>query len=99
LWRLDLAKHELISPAGLAISLTGREMILMQHLAETRQGATVPRATFSEILGYRMLGPESRSLDAVLRRLRQKATDRGFDLPLHSVHALGIRFSASLCVM
>jgi DNA-binding response OmpR family regulator len=95
-WSLNVSQQKLMSPDGLEVSLTGREMMLLQHMARVPSGMTVPRSELFEVLGYDQLGPESRSLDALLRRLRQKASDAGCDLPLHSVHALGLRFSAPL---
>ena len=97
-WRLDVSQQRLVSPDGWEVTLTGREMMLMQYLAEVEQGVTVPRSALVELLGYDNLAPESRGLDAVLRRLRQKASDANCELPLHTVHALGIRFSAQLSV-
>ncbi|PTD19571.1 response regulator transcription factor [Sphingomonas fennica] len=97
-WWLDLSRGLLIAPSGRSITLTGRELLLMQHIAEAQQGATVSRTDLITVLGYRTLPPESRSLDAVLRRLRQKAMAADITLPLHSIHSLGFRFTAPISI-
>lgn len=95
LWVLDSVQQQLTSPMGEAISLSGRELMLLERMAEA-DGATVPRQALADHLGYGAANVESRSLDAVLRRLRQKAGDCGVDLPLRAVHAVGLRFIGRL---
>ncbi|MDQ0390335.1 response regulator transcription factor [Labrys monachus] len=97
-WRLELRHYRLISPEGHAIPLSGREVMLMEHLAHA-QGATVARSTLATLLGYDIRSPESRGLDAVLRRLRHKALENGSELPLHAIHSVGIRFSGPLSIV
>lgn len=94
-WHLELQSRRLISPTGVPILLSGREAMLMEHLARAR-GATVSHAAIDALLGHHYSDPESRRLDAVFRRLRMKARTAGTDLPLHIVHAAGIRFTGLL---
>lgn len=94
-WQLDLLHQRLVSPGGATLPLTGREMMVMEQLARA-QGAPIARHDLAGRLGYTERGAESRGLDAILHRLRRKAAERGLDLPLVGVHAVGIRFSAPL---
>jgi len=94
-WLLDLQRHRLTSPEGRAILLSGREAMLMETLARAA-GATVPRHVLDTLFGTGSADPESRRLDAALRRLRMKARAAGCDLPLHVVHAVGVRFVGTL---
>jgi DNA-binding response OmpR family regulator len=96
-WRLELRHYRLVSPEGRVMQLSGREVMLIEHMAQA-QGTTVSRTTLATLLGYDIRSPENRGLDAVLRRLRHKAQDIGMELPLHAVHAVGIRFSEALTI-
>lgn len=97
-WHLELKQRRLTSPTGVSILLSGREAMLMEHLARAG-GATVSRQAIDTLLGHNHSDPESRRLDAALRRLRMKARVAGADLPLHSVHAAGIRFIGSVNIV
>lgn len=97
-WLLDLKRRQLTSPAGVPILLSGREAMLVEHLARAA-GKTVPRNVMDTLLGNSSSDPESRRLDAALRRLRMKARAAGADLPLHVVHAVGVRFVGVLTVV
>lgn len=97
-WLLELQRRRLMSPAGVPILLSGREAMLMEHLARAK-GATVSRAAIDALLGHHHSDPESRRLDAAFRRLRMKARTAGADLPLHVVHAAGVRFIGLLNIV
>ncbi|HWL30771.1 MAG TPA: response regulator transcription factor [Xanthobacteraceae bacterium] len=97
IWRLDTLRQSLIAPGGAASRLTSREMMLMDHIARAGR-ATIPRAELVTRLGYDSRGPDNRGLDAVIHRLRQKLLEAGVELPLHVVHAVGFRFSATLTI-
>ncbi|MDR7219888.1 response regulator transcription factor [Aminobacter aminovorans] len=94
-WLLDLQRHRLTSPEGVPILLSGREAMLVEQLARAA-GSIVPRAVLDAFFGTGSADPESRRLDAALRRLRMKARAAGADLPLHVVHAVGVRFVGAL---
>ncbi len=94
-WQIETQRRLLVAPGGVSLQLSGRELLLLEYLAQA-EGATVARAGLAKHLGYGEMDVESRSLDAVLRRLRQKAQDCSIELPLLVIHAVGIRFSAPL---
>ncbi|KAA3499384.1 DNA-binding response regulator [Rhizobium rhizogenes] len=94
-WRFDSAARRLVSPQGIAIRLSGREAKLVSRLAE-EGGRIVSRAELVRAMGYGEMTPETRSLDAVLRRLRVKAREAGLELPVHVIHAAGFQFSGEI---
>jgi len=94
-WIVDRIAQQLISPLGAIIKLSGREAKLILRLAEDN-GRTVSRKDLSIALGYNNADIETRSLDAVLRRLRSKVRDTEDELPIHVVHSMGFHFSAEI---
>lgn len=94
-WKLDPQHQRLSAPNGNVVALSGREVMLLEQFVKM-PGATIPRQTLSELLGYGIPSAENRALDAALRRLRHKANECGITLPLSVVHAVGIRFTAPL---
>ncbi|MCW2351813.1 response regulator transcription factor [Sphingobium sp. B12D2B] len=98
-WRLDRVQHRLIAPNEVEIPLTGREVMLLQFLADAGQGGTASRRFLASKLGYENLSAESRGLDALLRRLRMKASSVNCALPIRAIYARGISFSAPLDIM
>jgi DNA-binding response OmpR family regulator len=94
-WTFDRAGQRLMAPTGVSIKLSGREAAFVDRLAQAG-GETASREELTLALGYREIDIESRRVDAVLRRLRQKARAVDIELPVHAVHALGFRFSAKL---
>ncbi|MDW5317155.1 response regulator transcription factor [Rhizobium sp. PL01] len=94
-WYYDGTAQRLVSPQGTAIILSGREAKLLVKLAEEK-GRVVSRAVLSRAMGYPETSLETRSIDAVLRRLRSKARDAGIALPIHVTHALGFHFAGAI---
>ncbi len=94
-WRFDSVGQCLFAPDGTKIGLSGREARLIRSLVEAK-GEVVSRYDLAAAVGSEDLGAESRSLDAILRRLRQKARQIGTEMPVHAVHGLGFRFSGQL---
>jgi len=94
-WTIDRIAQQLISSQGVIIKLSGREAKLILRLAQDK-GQIVSRADLSNALGYGELSAETRSLDAVLRRLRLKVREAGDELPVHVVHSAGFQFSAEI---
>lgn len=77
--------------------MSGREAKLILRLA-TGEGHIVSRADIAQAMGYQDISPETRSLDAVLRRLRLKVRETGMELPVHVVHAVGFHFSGTIII-
>jgi len=96
-WCLDPAAHRLTAPGGKSVVLSGREVMLIEQFVRS-DGAPIARASLAETLGYDAPAPESRALDAALRRLRQKLADAGLPLPIVSVQNIGVRFLAPLAI-
>lgn len=94
-WRFDSVRQCLFSPEGITISLSGRETRLVRSLVAAK-GEVVSRSDLAAAVGSEDLGTESRSLDAIVRRLRQKARQMGTEMPVHVVHGLGFRFSSQV---
>lgn len=94
-WCIDCASQRLISPQGSEIRLSGREAKLILCLAKAN-GRIVSRADLTRSTGYKELGAQTRSLDAVVRRLRSKAREVGLELPIHVVHGVGFHFSVDI---
>lgn len=94
-WRIELDRRRLVSPQGVSIPLSGRETMLMEGLARS-EGATLSRTAIAALFGHENSDPESRRLDAALRRLRLKARQADADLPLQIIHAIGVRFTQRL---
>lgn len=97
-WTLSHGAQSLTTPGGEVVFLSGRETNLLQCLSEA-EGQTVSRHQVSISVGYDELEPNSRSLDAVVRRLRQKIRASGADLPVHSIYGQGFRFAGQIRVI
>lgn len=79
-WRLDRVRRELRSPAGVQLSLSDGEFLLLNHFVEN-PGQTLSREALLELSGQ----PDSgdRSIDVQISRLRRKLscdTSDGGDL-------------------
>jgi DNA-binding response OmpR family regulator len=96
-WRFDQAAQCLLAPNGGLIRLSGREARMIERLARLN-GEVVSRQELAEAIGYGQLKSENRSVDAVLRRLRNKVRQADMELPVHAVHAMGFRFSVPLVI-
>ncbi|MBN9525675.1 MAG: response regulator transcription factor [Alphaproteobacteria bacterium] len=95
-WVLDRVQWRLIAPSAQTVQLTAKEMQLVERLA-AQGGIPVPRNELIRLLGHDVLGPESRGLDATIRRLRRKTlAATGRQLPVQTVQAVGLVFSAPI---
>jgi DNA-binding response OmpR family regulator len=79
---------------GTTLHLTRHELGLLIALAR-RAGAVLSRAELAEHAWGRPLGPNDRSVDVYVRRLRQKLSDAapGWEF-IHTHFAFGYRFGA-----
>lgn len=95
-WTLNATDWSLTGPQGVRVPLTSTEMKLVSLLAgQARQPAS--RDQISLALYGRRWNPEDRSIDTVVRRLRNKVeTAIGEAPPLKSVHGVGYVFSAPI---
>lgn len=70
-WKLDLPHHKLDGPDGNNVPLTMAEFQLLRILLET-PGQPVEREVLSKQIFNKELKENSRNIDALIRRLRQK---------------------------
>jgi len=98
-WNLDKGSWKLVSPAGLEVKMTAKEMVFMDALMSCA-GENITRQDLSNILNYPADDYGNRSMDAMVRRLRKKsAQELGEHLPIQTVHAVGYCFSSPANVL
>lgn len=73
-WRLDLARHELLSPDHQKVELTSQEFRLLEALAK-RSGRILSRDQILDIVAKRHWNPYDRSIDVLIGKLRRKLRD------------------------
>jgi DNA-binding response OmpR family regulator len=97
-WKITHSFSELISPAGLKISLTPMEGKLIRKLSENVE-VSVSRADLALASG--ISGSEDyRNLDATFFRLRRKIErEAGCPSPFRTVHGVGYQLSESVDVL
>ncbi|TAN58008.1 MAG: response regulator transcription factor [Rhodospirillales bacterium] len=87
-WMFDAAAWTLAAPDGISVRLSAAEYNVVSLLARD-PGTPVSRDTMFLALGKIACGPEDRSLDVLLSRLRRKFTASNHDFPLKSVRSVG----------
>lgn len=87
-WLFDAAAWTLTAPDGVLVRLSGAEYNVVSLLARD-PGAPVSRDSMFQALGKIASGPEDRSLDALLSRLRRKFTASTCSFPVKSVRGIG----------
>ena len=98
-WNLDKGSWKIISPAGLQVKMTAKEMTFMTPLMSSA-GENITRQDLSNILNYSANDYGNRSMDAMVRRLRKKsAQELNEHLPVQTVHAVGYCFSSPAIVL
>ncbi|MBB4312977.1 response regulator transcription factor [Roseospira marina] len=90
-WLFDAEAWTLISPDGETVRLSGAEYGVLWRLTET-PGQPVSRDRLFEALHKPQSGPEDRSLDVLVSRLRRKFSVSAFKLPVRSVRGVGYVF-------
>jgi len=73
-WRLDLARHELLSPDNRNVVLTSQEFRLLEALVQ-RSGRLLSRDQILDIVAKRHWSPSDRSIDVLVGKLRRKLGD------------------------
>ncbi|MDM9561929.1 response regulator transcription factor [Bordetella petrii] len=96
-WELRDQSWTLVSPSGVALSLSANERLIVRALLDV-VGRAVGRAELNEQLdagsgpnGGRISG--SRSIDVIISRLRRKAELAGVILPIRTVYGSGYLFA------
>jgi DNA-binding response OmpR family regulator len=97
-WRLVRSAWYLLTPTGIAIMLTGKEMSFLTCLVEA-DGSPVERIFLLEALGYRNDEYAHRAMDSLVRRLRRKIEKKcGRQAPIMTVNTIGYSFSSSITI-
>lgn len=92
-WRLVDAGWRLLSPDNKSITLTYSEKFFLSCFA----GEMDKRLSRNELLEHSaILNENSRAIDSLVSRLRRKAADKDFALPIKSIHGWGYSFSGFL---
>lgn len=73
-WRLNLARHELLSPDGRKVEITSQEFRLLEALVQ-RSGRILSRDQILNIVAKRNWSPYDRSIDVLIGKLRRKLRD------------------------
>lgn len=99
IWSLARSDWSLVAPDGAVITLTGKEVRFLELLAAT-PGTSVPRGILLQHLYNRHDEYTSRSLDALVRRLRSKIqAATGISQPIKTDHAVGYCAAANLLLI
>jgi DNA-binding response OmpR family regulator len=95
-WRLDTRRRELRSPAGKPVELTAGEFNLLVAFVE-RANRVVSRDELFDIVYNREGGPEDRSVDVQIGRLRRKIEiDPRRPALIKTIRGLGYLFTAEI---
>ncbi|HYD97276.1 MAG TPA: response regulator transcription factor [Noviherbaspirillum sp.] len=97
-WRFDELSWMLVAPNGRKTRLTRTECGVLRRLAE-QPGKVVSRTVLARAIGYDPDIYDRRTMDTLIRRLRRKCEEvLGIPLPLETVHAMGLAFTARIRV-
>jgi two-component system OmpR family response regulator len=97
-WRMDLSTRELISPSQTKTTLTGAEFDLLHVLCE-HPNRILTRDRLLNLLHGPIDGPNERSIDTLISRLRQKLElDPRNPLMIQTVHSEGYLFTPTVVV-
>lgn len=92
-WALDLDQRLLTAPNGEIVELTSYEFELLAVLA-VRPGRPLSREMILEAIAHRQWGPDDRSIDVLVGKLRRKLNDNPRSPQLiKSVRGLGYVFT------
>lgn len=95
-WYISLTQWELSIGHGPALSLSQKELLLLELLA-IQPGSAVPKRTILTRLYQRDDYHSSRSLDTLIRRFRAKVLNQiGLEIPLRTVHSVGYCFAGDI---
>jgi two-component system, OmpR family, response regulator len=96
-WQLRVVDATLVTPGGVAVSLSPAEVLLVEVLAR-HEGSPLSRADLARAAG--MLEDGKRNVDAAMYRMRKRIEASTGELaPLRSVHGQGYVIAARLEVL
>lgn len=96
-WILKRNDGMLCTPAGNTISLTSKEIDLLEKLASS-PSKVVERSELLGALDYENDDLGNRALDALVHRLRRKKEELDEKIPLKTRHGSGYSFSARIVI-
>lgn len=95
-WTLDVRKHELTSPRGVRVELSGAEYGLLVVLLDNPQ-RVIGRERLLELSRTRLAESSDRSIDVLISRLRRKlAQDEGGAALIRTMRGTGYMFAAAV---
>ncbi|MDB5724233.1 MAG: DNA-binding response regulator [Novosphingobium sp.] len=95
-WSLDQRKHELTSPIGVRVELSGAEYGLLVVLLDNAQ-RVIGRERLLELSRTRLGDASDRSIDVLVSRLRRKlAQDEGSAALIRTMRGTGYMFTANV---
>ena len=95
-WTLNVRTHELISPVGVRVELSGAEYGLLVVLLDNAQ-RVIGRERLLELSRTRLGDASDRSIDVLISRLRRKlAQDEGGARLIRTMRGTGYMFTANV---
>ena len=87
-WTFDRERRRLVGAEGRHVSLTGAECAIMAALADL-PGQPISRDVLAMRMGRRQGGPDDRSIDVLVSRIRRKLAGQCGSEPIRSVRNVG----------
>ncbi|NOW46762.1 DNA-binding response OmpR family regulator [Novosphingobium sp. SG751A] len=94
-WSLSLSRHELRSPEGALVDLTGAEFDLLATFLGQPQ-RVIGRQRLIELSRTRLSDSSDRSIDVLVSRLRRKLSNPNGQAPIATVRGIGYMFTAEV---
>jgi len=89
-WQVNSLEQQLVSPEGQPLKLSQHELTLISILS-SKPNEILTRETLVELM-FPHQEAEVHRLDVILSRLRKKARDQGYKLPIRSIFGQGLVF-------
>lgn len=94
---VDLERREADLGGGAALTLSDKEVLFLRYLAEARGRAVTREELLLRVWGIDPVGLETRAVDMLVKRLREKlAAGRGDDPFIRTVRAKGYMLAAAV---
>jgi len=98
-WCLDKTSWKLICPEGHEVKMTSKEMLFLETIMDAA-GKNIAREKLMHFLAYPSTEYGSRSMDAMLKRLRKKCEDELHKtVPIQTVRTVGYCFSSPAIIL